>query len=44
MNAGTLAAWIASGQQLKPGNLMPQFEHFSGEELRALAGYLESLR
>jgi cytochrome c oxidase subunit 2 len=44
MNAGTLAAWIASGQRLKPGNLMPQFEHFSDEELRALAGYLESLR
>ena len=44
MNAGTLAAWIASGQRLKPGNLMPQFEHFPDEELRALAGYLESLR
>jgi cytochrome c oxidase subunit II len=44
LNAGTLAAWIASSQQLKPGNLMPQFEHFPEEELRALAGYLESLR
>ena len=44
MNAGTLAAWIASGQRLKPGNLMPQFEHFPDEELLALAGYLESLR
>ena len=44
MNAGTLAAWIASGQRLKPGNLMPQFGHFPDEDLRALAGYLESLR
>lgn len=41
-NAGTLAGWIASSQQLKPGNLMPSFQHFSGEELRALARYLES--
>jgi cytochrome c oxidase subunit II len=41
-NAGTIAGWIASSQQLKPGNLMPSFHEFSGEELRALAGYLES--
>jgi cytochrome c oxidase subunit 2 len=43
-NAGTIAGWIASSQQLKPGNLMPSFEHFSGEELRALARYVESLK
>jgi cytochrome c oxidase subunit II len=43
-NAGTLAAWIVSSQRLKPGNLMPSFQAFSGEELRALAGYLESLQ
>ncbi|MGQ0752682.1 MAG: cytochrome c oxidase subunit II [Betaproteobacteria bacterium] len=43
-NAGTLAGWIASSQHLKPGNLMPSFQHFSGEELRALAHYLESLK
>lgn len=42
-NAGTIAAWIASSQQLKPGNLMPDFAHLSGAELQALAGYLESL-
>lgn len=41
-NAGTIAGWIASSQRLKPGNLMPSFQHFSGEDLRALAGYLES--
>jgi cytochrome c oxidase subunit 2 len=43
-NAGTLAGWIASSQHLKPGNLMPSFQNFSGEELRALAHYLESLK
>jgi cytochrome c oxidase subunit 2 len=43
-NSGAIAGWIASNQHLKPGNLMPAFQHFSGEELRALAGYLESLR
>jgi cytochrome c oxidase subunit 2 len=44
MNAGALAGWIASNQHLKPGNLMPQFRHFSGEELRTLAAYLGSLK
>lgn len=43
-NRGALAAWIASSQHLKPGNLMPSFEHFSGPELRELAAYLEGLR
>jgi cytochrome c oxidase subunit 2 len=43
-NAGTLAGWIASSQHLKPGNLMPSFQRFSGEELRALAHYLKSTK
>jgi cytochrome c oxidase subunit 2 len=43
-NAGALGGWIASSQHLKPGNLMPSFGHFSGEEVRSLAGYLESLK
>ena len=43
-NAGTIAGWIASSQHFKPGNLMPSFEHFSGEELRTLARYVESLK
>jgi cytochrome c oxidase subunit 2 len=43
-NAGALAAWIASSQHLKPGNLMPSFQHFSGAELRELAAYLEGLK
>lgn len=42
-NRGALAGWIASSQHLKPGNLMPSFQHFSGEELRQLAAYLEGL-
>jgi cytochrome c oxidase subunit 2 len=43
-NAGTLAAWIASSQHLKPGNLMPDFKEFSAQELTALAEYVESLK
>ena len=43
-NAGAFAGWIASNQHLKPGNLMPAFRYFSGEELRELASYLESLK
>jgi len=43
-NAGTLAGWVASSQRIKPGNLMPSFQAFGGEDLRALAGYLESLK
>lgn len=43
-NAGTLAGWIASSQHLKPGNKMPSFNRYRGEELRALAAYLESLK
>jgi cytochrome c oxidase subunit II len=44
LNADTLAEWIVANQRLKPGNLMPQFEHYSREELQALAAYLEALR
>lgn len=40
---GTLAGWIASSQHLKPNNRMPNFDGFTGEELRAVASYLESL-
>lgn len=43
-NQGTLAGWVADSQAIKPGNRMPPFRIFSGEELRALAAYLESLR
>jgi cytochrome c oxidase subunit 2 len=43
-NVGTLAGWIANTQQIKPGARMPSYGMLTGEELRALAGYLESLR
>ena len=43
-NVGTLAGWISSAQHLKPGNLMPSFGNLQGEELRAIAAYLESLK
>ena len=44
MNRGTLAGWVSASQEIKPGNLMPSMNFFSGEELQALAVYLESLR
>jgi cytochrome c oxidase subunit 2 len=43
-NIGTLAGWIANTQHIKPGVRMPSYGSFTGEELRALAGYLESLK
>jgi cytochrome c oxidase subunit 2 len=43
-NVGTLAGWISSAQHLKPGNLMPSFGNLEGEQLRAIAAYLESLK
>jgi cytochrome c oxidase subunit II len=43
-NAGTLAGWIADSQHIKPENRMPSFDIYSGEDLRALAAYLESLK
>jgi cytochrome c oxidase subunit 2 len=44
VNRGTLAGWVSSAQHLKPGNLMPSFGNLQGEELRAIAAYLESLK
>jgi len=43
-HVGTLEAWIAASQRLKPGNRMPSFDVFEGQDLRALAAYLESLK
>lgn len=40
---GALGGWIASAQHLKPGNLMPSFEHLDGPTLRALSAWMESL-
>jgi len=43
-NVGTLAAWIAGSQHIKPGNQMPSFNQLSGAGLRAVAQYMESLQ
>jgi cytochrome c oxidase subunit 2 len=39
-----LARFIADGQHVKPGNLMPPFRIFSEDELDAIAAYLAGLR
>jgi cytochrome c oxidase subunit 2 len=39
-----IARFITDGQALKPGNLMPPFRIFSGEELEAVSAYLASLK
>jgi len=41
---GAIAGWIADSQHIKPGNRMPAFNQFSGEDLRALSAYMESLQ
>jgi cytochrome c oxidase subunit 2 len=43
-NVGALAGWIAGSQHIKPGNRMPSFNELSGDSLRALADYVESLK
>ncbi len=43
-NVGALAGWIAGSQHIKPGNAMPSFNQLSGENLRAVAQYMESLQ
>lgn len=43
MNRGSIAAWIADPQTLKPGNNMPLVP-LSPEELRHISAYMESLR
>lgn len=43
-NVGALAGWIAGSQHIKPGNQMPSFNDLSGEGLRSVAQYMESLK
>jgi cytochrome c oxidase subunit 2 len=43
-NIGAMAGWIAGSQQIKPENRMPSFNELSGEGLRAVAAYTESLK
>lgn len=43
-HVGTLGGWIADPQSLKPGSLMPPTRSLAGDELRALAAWMESLK
>ena len=43
-NRGTLIGWIGNSQAIKPGNRMPPYAVLGGDDLRALAVYLETLR
>jgi cytochrome c oxidase subunit 2 len=44
VHQGTLAGWIADPHGIKPGVRMPAARGLDGDELRALAAWLESLR
>lgn len=43
-NLGTMMGWIGNSQAIKPGNRMPPYTVLSGEELQAIAAYLEAQR
>jgi cytochrome c oxidase subunit 2 len=43
-NQGTMAGWISDSQSLKPGNRMPAYPVLTGEELRDVSAWLESLK
>jgi cytochrome c oxidase subunit 2 len=39
-----LAAWIASGERIKPGNRMPSFAHLDRDTVVAVAAYMANLK
>ena len=43
-DAASRSRWIASGQHVKPGNLMPEYPRMPPEDLAALGDYLAALR
>jgi len=43
-NQGTMAGWISDSQSIKPGNRMPAYPVLTGQELRDVSGWLESLK
>ena len=43
-NQGALAGWIANSQAIKPGNRMPAYPVLTGQELRDVSAWLESLK
>ena len=42
-NKANLSAWVTHAQSLKPGSRMPDLPQFTGEQLRDLVAYLQSL-
>ncbi|GAA0867504.1 c-type cytochrome [Brevundimonas basaltis] len=42
-NQGTLGGWISDSQAIKPGNRMPAYPVLTGEDLRAVSAWLDSL-
>ncbi|EZP74443.1 putative cytochrome c oxidase subunit II [Sphingomonas paucimobilis] len=43
-NRGTMIGWIGDPQSLKPGNRMPAYSTLPGQDLTAIAAYLETRR
>ena len=43
-NRGTMMGWIANSQAIKPANRMPPYTVLPGEDVAALAAYLEAQR
>jgi cytochrome c oxidase subunit 2 len=43
-NRGTLIGWIGNSQAIKPGNRMPPYTMLSGDDLQALADYMQALK
>ncbi len=43
-NQGTMAGWISDSQAIKPGNRMPAYPVLTGQELRDVSAWLESLK
>jgi len=43
-HSGTLAGWIVAAQDIKPGSAMPSTNRYTGEQLRTLVAWLESLQ
>ena len=41
-NRGTLIGWIGNSQAIKPGNRMPPYTMLPGEDLQALADYMQA--
>ena len=43
-NRGTMIGWIGDSQSIKPGNRMPAYPVLTGQELRDVSAWLESLK